>query len=459
MSTLRLVLVGKLTYNDLVTNAAGEDADLGGSPNQFAPDKRQSHMSTFLRATLLGVAGSQLEAYNVRSQANVRAHIAPGAEKPIQRSAFGGGAPAAEERHKQLLAAHRAWKELRAISLEALGYGSAELNAATERRYNMENLSYPRAMLLSESHGLPSFPVMNVAFRGIILGSLCKYTCEFVSLLAELLNPKPSELTGTPLKPTKTEQKARDKAKAAYALTLDEAADELWSCAEFKASASNMVAATLDRLCLGFKSLDSRFLDVNDGTHKMFLQLKHGDVLLPRLEHDYERCMVKRLAVLHGSELGTNVEVSVLMDMFIGENVGLSEYITPTMSVYLPSHIDNLTVAHIMAAAPTAKDNYSLGYAKRMKDLFIHLRDRTASAMTLIAGAPAPSAAAAAAAAMTVGRHARNLTVPPLAVPPAVPLAAGTKRALSDPLFAAMNAEKLPRFDGHMAVARHTVKQ
>ena len=60
---------------------------------------------------------------------------------------------------------------------------------------------------------------------------------------------------------------------------------------------------------------------------------------------------------------------------------------------------------------------------------------------------------------MTVGRHARNLTVPPLAVPPAVPLAAGTKRALSDPLFAAMNAEKLPRFDGHMAVARHTVKQ
>ena len=86
MSTLRLVLVGKLTYNDLVTNAAGEDADLGGSPNQFAPDKRQSHMSTFLRATLLGVAGSQLEAYNVRSQANVRAHIAPGAEKPIQRT-------------------------------------------------------------------------------------------------------------------------------------------------------------------------------------------------------------------------------------------------------------------------------------------------------------------------------------------------------------------------------------
>ena len=59
-----------------------------------------------------------------------------------------------------------------------------------------------------------------------------------------------------------------------------------------------MVAATLDRLCLGFKSLDSRFLDVNDGTHKMFLQLKHGDVLLPRLEHDYERYMVKWLAIM-----------------------------------------------------------------------------------------------------------------------------------------------------------------
>lgn len=147
----------------------------------------------------------------------------------------------------------------------------------------------------------------------------------------------------------------------AYALTLDEAADELWSCAEFKASASNMVAATLDRLCLGFKSLDSRFLDVNDGTHKMFLQLKHGDVLLPRLEHDYERCMVKRLAVLHGSELGTNVEVSVLMDMFIGENVGLSEY--EVLGVLHWEYADRLSLRIVDFAALSFDEQVQIGHS------------------------------------------------------------------------------------------------